>query len=200
MHTLALPFRARQLCDSPPMKWKLATSALSIFVAGSLFYATPHITLWRMKSAAEAGDFERFSQFVDYPKVRESAKQNLAESGVLDRALERGTGNRVLDAIAGVLANPVMNAAIDAAISPQSLALLMQGRSWVEARSPSRHRKGASADAESPKVEIAMNYEGLNAFSVQVKKRESSAEPSQFILTRDGLISWKLSAIRLPLR
>lgn len=182
------------------MKWKVTLSAITIFVVGSLFYATPHFTLWRMKAAAEAGDYETFSQFVDYPKLRESAKQSLIESGVLDRALERGTGNRALVLIAGALASPVMNAAIDAAISPQSLALLMQGKSWAEARSSNRVRKDASTSSEPPNVEIAMNYESLNEFSLQVKKRESAAEPSRFVLTRDGLLAWKLSSIRLPLR
>lgn len=182
------------------MKWKVTLAAVSVFVVGSLFYATPHFTLWRMKAAAEAGDYEKFSQFVDYPKLRESAKQSLIESGVLDRVLERGTGNRALDAIAGVLASPVMNAAIDAAISPQSLALLMQGKSWAEARSANRVLRDANSATEPPKVEIAMNYESMNEFSVRVKKRDRETEPSQFVLTRDGVLSWKLSSIKLPLR
>jgi hypothetical protein len=185
------------------MKWKVTLAAVTLFVVGSLFYATPHFTLWRMKTAAEAGDYETFSRFVDYPKLRESARQSLIESGVIDRALERGTGNRALDLIAGALASPVMNAAIDAAISPQSLALLMQGKSWAEARSGRRARSevnSTSATSEPPKVEIEMGYESMNEFSLRVKKRDSTSEPSQFMLTRSSLLSWKLSSIKLPLR
>jgi hypothetical protein len=33
-----------------------------------------------------------------------------------------------------------------------------------------------------------------------VKKRDRETEPSQFVLTRDGVLSWKLSSIKLPLR
>ncbi len=185
------------------MKWKVIVSVVTAFVVCSLFYATPHFALWQMKTAAEAGDYEKFSQFVDYPKLRESAKQSLIESGVIDRALERGTGNRALDLIAGALASPVMNAAIDAAISPQSLALLMQGKSWAEARPGRRARSDVnspSATSEPPKVEIEIGYESLNEFSLRVKKRDSTSAPSQFMLTRSGLLSWKLSSVRLPLR
>lgn len=180
------------------MKWKITIAVVTIFVLGSLFYATPHITLWRMKAAAEAGDYEKFSQFVDYPKLRESAKQSLIESGVLDRALERGTGNRALDVVASALASPVMNAAIDAAISPQSLALLMQGKSWAEARSSNRVATGRAS--EPLKIDVAMNYVNLNEFSVRVSKQEGTSKPSLFTLSRDGWFSWKLSSIQLALR
>jgi hypothetical protein len=33
------------------MKWKITLAAVTIFVVVSLFYATPHFTLWRMKTA-----------------------------------------------------------------------------------------------------------------------------------------------------
>jgi hypothetical protein len=124
----------------------------------------------------------------------------LIESGVLDRALDLGTGNRSLDAIAGALASPVINAAIDAAISPQSLALLMQGKSWAEARSANRARNTSGGSAEAPELDIEMNYRSLNEFTVMVKKPNSNAAPSQFALTRDGWFAWKLSSIKLGKR
>jgi hypothetical protein len=43
-----------------------------------------------------------------------------------------------------------------------------------------------------------MSYEGINQFVVKVKEKGSSEDPIKFIYKRAGIISWKLSALRLP--
>ena len=43
-----------------------------------------------------------------------------------------------------------------------------------------------------------MGYEGLNRFVVSVRKQDDDGEPLAMVLQRDGIVSWKLVALRLP--
>jgi hypothetical protein len=44
-----------------------------------------------------------------------------------------------------------------------------------------------------------MSYESFDRFVVTVKKKGSTEEPLGLVFNRDGIFSWKLSALRLPM-
>jgi hypothetical protein len=47
-------------------------------------------------------------------------------------------------------------------------------------------------------VETNAGYDGPNHFVITVKRRDSAEGPVRFVLARDGVLRWKLSAVDLP--
>ncbi len=176
---------------------KLIVTSVFVVVLAALFYATPYLVLWRMKAAADAGDYDALSSYVDYSSLRESAKRAAAESGFAGLMSAPNSGGKTINRIAGLLGAPVMEAAIDAAISPQGLALLMQGKSWsaMRARDPAQ-APGSTDEPRKTSALFSARYDSFNEFSVAIKKTGSDEASARVGLTRDWLIFWKLTSIR----
>ncbi len=65
------------------------TLVVIVVLAGLAFgYASPYIALDRLKRAADARDAETVNQYVDFPALRESLKQQV--TGLLARRLDTG--------------------------------------------------------------------------------------------------------------
>ncbi len=155
------------------------------------FYFVPHLTVYNMKKAAENKDAEALSHYVDYPSLRESLKANFNAM----MASEMTKSESPFGALGVALGAALVNQMIDAFITPESLAMLIKGEEpQIEDSEKDRKREPSS----KTETETSMSYEGLNQFVVKVKEKSSSEEPIKFIYKRYGIISWKLSALRLP--
>jgi hypothetical protein len=146
-----------------------------------------------MKRAAEAGDAEALSRYVNYPSLRESLKASFSALMVSEMAESESPFGALGAALGAAFANQM----IDAFITPESLAMLMRGVE-PQVRDPGEDR-GTESSSET-EAKISMAYEGLNQFvmKVKVKEKGSPEESFKFIYKRSGIISWKLSALRLP--
>ena len=56
-----------------------ALIAIVVVICGYL-YASPYLAINNIKKAAEAGDTEKLSTYIDYPSVRESLKSQVKAS------------------------------------------------------------------------------------------------------------------------
>jgi hypothetical protein len=169
---------------------------LLTLVAGIGFYFTPHIAVYNMQKAAENMDAEALSNYVDYPSLRESLKANFNAmmAGEIAKSKNEGPFGAFGAALAAVLINPI----IDALVTPESLAMLVKGKK-PQIGDTEKTRKTQSSSEEAD-TETSMSYEGLNRFIVMVKQKRSSEDPVKFIYKRHGIISWKLSALRMPFK
>ena len=85
----------------------LLTVAVSLLVAAfaGWYFASPWWTLRSMRDAARARDSERLVSYIDFPAVRQSVRDELAEGlekrlpGFLSKALVAKLGTPVVDAI-----------------------------------------------------------------------------------------------------
>jgi hypothetical protein len=92
-------------------------------------------------------------------------------------------------AMAAALINPM----IDALVTPESLAMMMKGDK------PQPDEKIENANSSDSDAETSMSYESFDRFVVTVKKKGSTEDPLGLVFNRDGMFSWKLSALRLPM-
>lgn len=157
------------------------------------FYFTPYLAVYNMKRAAEKQDAEALSRYVDYPSLRESLKANFNAM----MASEITKSDDSFGALGTVLGMALVNQMIDAFITPESLAMMIKGEKpqMVESGESRKEKSSSESDTET---KTSMSYEGMNQFVVKVKEKGSSEDPIKFIYKRAGIISWKLSALRLP--
>ena len=172
--------------------------ALAAFVAWVWF--APHLTVHAMRKAAERGDAEVLSSHVDFPALRESVRAQLA-ARVSDRLGDGGALSRLGAQFATTLASP----AIDAMVSPESLAMIFAGRDMrdryagpEDATPPGADAPASHGGIDTGRWRLSMGYDDLSTFSVKVANEGMGPAPSRLVFKRHNLLWWKLSGIELP--
>lgn len=100
-----------------------ASAALLLLLAAGWWFGSPWWTLWRIREAAQAGDSEALTGYIDFPALRASTREQLG-----------------LGPFGGLVAGP----AVDALISPKALRLALgKGRSGGGAGEVDLVRTGA---------------------------------------------------------
>jgi hypothetical protein len=167
-----------------------------------------------MKNAAENGDSEALSGYVDYPALRESLKATVYAS--MAKIVVSGKKGDSLEGLGSSLAAAfIVPMMINALVTPESLSLLMKGKKPIldefvkrtkrksQPKTEEKHSRTKIEDIKRKKeeenTETSMSYKSFNIFVVKVKNDRFSEEPVELVFRRDGLISWKLSGLRLPL-
>ena len=167
---------------------------LLFLVGGVGFYFTPHFAVYNMKKAGDTKDAEALSNYVDYSALRESLKANL--NAMMAGEIAKNNSESPFEAFGAALAAVLINPMIDALVTPESLAMLMKGEK-PETEDTENDRE-TQPSSEATVIETSMFYEGLNRFTVVVKKKGASEDRIKLIFRRHGFISWKLSVLRIP--
>ncbi|RFU47857.1 DUF2939 domain-containing protein [Paraburkholderia sp. DHOC27] len=196
---------------------------IAVIAALGYGYASPYVALDRLKRAADARDAQTVSEYVDYPALRESLKDQVA--GLLTRRLH-ASGNpfAALGAMIGVaLIGPL----VDAYATPDGVAALLNGmpprgnptdRPPAPPESPTVPNNGApnpaangaaatpaapavpgtasTPDAPPQPPQTTAGYRSINEFVVTYQHGVGDTRYSA-ILRREGLFSWKLAAVNL---
>lgn len=180
-------------------KNKLAI-AIVVVAFSTWFYFTPHLAVSAMKSAAEAKDAAKLSDYVNFPAVKDSLKASF--NAKLASEVPKNNGNP-FGALGAALAVAFINPMIDALVTPESLAMMMKGEKPKPAnnsvQSPSPESEIVASKSSESDDDTSMSYENFDRFVVTVKKKGSTEEPVGLVFNRDGIFSWKLSALRLPI-
>ena len=103
----------------------VALIVIAIIAGLGFGYASPYIALNNLKRAADARDAQTVNQYVDFPALRESLKQQV--TGLLTRRLDsRGNGNP-LAAIGAMIGVALIGPLVDAYATPDGVAALLNG-------------------------------------------------------------------------
>lgn len=173
-------------------KTKAAVAAAAVIaVAG--FYFMPHLTIHAMKSAAESRDSATLSGYIDFPAVKENLKGTLNAKIAADVAKQDESDP--FAAAGAMMVAAFLNPMIDALVTPEAIEMMMRGDK------PTAHRGGDSETTQSDKddIQTEMGYESFDRFVLNVQKKGEEGEPLGLVLKRDGIFSWKLAAVRLPM-
>ncbi len=173
-------------------KVKVAT-AFFVFAFTAWFYCTPYLTVREMKAAIDAKDAAKVASYVNFPAVRESVQASV--QAMAER--ERGkTADALVD-----LGVAIVGMVVDQLVTPEGLAKVMRGEGSEAINDLARDLGVAAALTKSSwsGADVSMGYEGLGQFVVTMKVKGTMEEPIGFVFSRDGLFSWKLSALRLPM-
>ncbi|MFM0229278.1 DUF2939 domain-containing protein [Paraburkholderia sediminicola] len=190
---------------------------IAVIAALGFGYASPYMALNKLKRAADARDAQTVNEYVDFPALRESLKQQV--TGLLTRRLDvQGNGNP-LAAIGAMIGVALIGPLVDAYATPDGVAALLNGmppRGNPGERPPvpagADNPPAATASAPEPAHPVAGNngnsvtppqppqttagYRSLNEFVVSYQHGAGDARYSA-ILRREGLFTWKLAAVNL---
>jgi len=156
------------------------------------------MALYRLGDAIRSGDPARVEGKVDWPRVRQGMKDDV-DAAVASKASPES--DNPLEALGALFAGKVAGAAIDAAVTPSGLALLMEtGRS-----APSVAQAVAPAmpeirkDKPLPKL-VSSHFPGVGIFEAEIQPR-NNADHGRPLRIRfeleDGY--WMLTRVYLPI-
>jgi hypothetical protein len=113
-------------------------------------YASPYLALDHLKRAADARDAETVSEYVDYPALRESLKDQIA--GLLTRKIQARANGNPLAALGAMIGVALIGPLVDAYATPDGVAALLNGmppRGDPTQRPPAPTEPAANAAAGS---------------------------------------------------
>lgn len=179
--------------------WRSRTTLIlaTVFALGAvgLFVAAPYMTAWQMKQAVDSRDAISLADHVDFPAMRESVRAHVQQ---VIRKIE-GDGGLTSPLAQSLLARATegMTRQIDARLSPEGLRA-------IYANEAKRRNESALGTIEMVALSrdgarFQMYYETFDRFAINVRDAGNDEVLVVFLLARDGIFSWKLSAVRLPL-
>nr|WP_175111622.1 DUF2939 domain-containing protein [Paraburkholderia solisilvae] len=199
--------------------------AIVVLVALAFVYASPYIALDRLKRAADARDAATVNQYVDFPSLRESLKEQLG--GLLKRRLDAESHGNPLAALGAMIGVALIGPWVDAYATPDGVAALLNGmppRGEPGERPPPPPDAPASTDngqtaaepssarpsappADNPSQpphppqppqppQTTAAYRGINEFVVTYQHGVGDTRYAA-IFRRAGLFTWKLAAVDL---
>ncbi|ASV99574.1 DUF2939 domain-containing protein [Paraburkholderia aromaticivorans] len=201
----------------------LVVTLIVILVIAALgfAYASPYIALNNLKRAADARDVQTVNQYVDFPALRESLKQQV--TGLLTRRLDAHSNGNPLAAIGAMIGVALIGPLVDAYATPDGVAALLNGmppRGDPGERPPAPPAANPPPDAGAPSPapaapaapatanagndnatpaqppQTTAGYRGLNEFVVTYQHGAGDARYSA-IFQREGVFTWKLAAVNL---
>lgn len=168
---------------------------MMITVVGALFAiyvaAAPYITVYQMKSAAENHDGEALSEYIDFPSVRQSFKDQMNAMLITEMAQDEKMKDNPFAAFGAAFSGVMVDKMVDAYVTPAGITQLMSG----EKPKPAEANGADSSSGRKIFSDASMSYESLNKFLVIVKG--GTDKEGKFILRRHG-IGWKLTEIIIP--
>ena len=169
-----------------------AIIALVVVICGYL-YASPYIAINNIKKAAEEGDTEKLSTYIDYPSVRESFKSQVKAIVMKDMANNNSDG---WEALGEMLAVAMVDKVVDAMVTPEGVTLMLQGKDIRDA-AQSSHGTSTTETKEEDQAEYKTRYTSFSDFEVVIQDPNDSKAVT-VKMVRDGL-SWKVNKIVVPM-
>ncbi|MEN2469745.1 DUF2939 domain-containing protein [Burkholderia sp. GS2Y] len=103
----------------------IAVLAVAVIAAIGYAYASPYVALGRLKSAIDARDAQAISEYVDFPSLRISLKQQVTEE--LMRRIDAVKKNNPFAVIGALIGSALIGPLVDAYATPEGVAALMSG-------------------------------------------------------------------------
>jgi hypothetical protein len=211
--------------------WKkpvaIAVAAVAIVAALGYGYASPYIALGHLKAAADARDAVALNEYVDYPALRVSLKQEVGE--MLQRRLNAQHSSNPLLLFGAVIGAALIGPLVDAYATPEGVAALLNGMppTGKPGERPAPPPPPASGTPPSSQqgeaAPTAPGNPGSQAQPLQQTPQQAQEQPRSratagyrgintfavtwqrsangeryaAILQRHGLFSWKLAAVEL---
>jgi len=183
----------------------VALIVLMIVVTSGFLYASPYIALDRLKRAADARDAQTVDQYVDFPLLRDSLKDQVGQ--LLTRKIDTQKSGNPFALIGAMIGAALIGPLVDSYATPDGVAAILNGipPKGNPGEKPPVPPVAATAPApEAPQPasvppappETTAGYESVNTFVVHYQHGAGDARYAA-VLHRYGLFSWKLVAIDL---
>lgn len=170
--------------------WSIVAIVLAIL---AYLYASPYLVLNSIKNAAQAGDSEKVSKYIDYPSVRQSFKDQMNAYMVKEMASKKTDG---WEALGAMMASAMVDKMVDAVVTPEGMTLMLQGKNFKESLKHS-NEKTFDQSSSKDKLDYSTRYLSMNMFEVTLQNSENSKK-IKVIMERDGL-SWVIKKFVIPM-
>lgn len=176
------------------MKWKFAIPAGVAVFAFGYWAASPYIAAHKIKQAAEQKDAEALAEYVDFPSVRQSLKEQIKAAAMKEYSKDKELMENPFAALGIGLLNVAVDQMIDAAVTPAGVAQLSTaGIPKIDLQSGKVSNTTAATKDGSIIQDSSMSYESLDKFSIKIK--DKAGVEGKLVLRREGLFSWKLKDV-----
>jgi hypothetical protein len=191
----------------------LAAAALVLLAAvAAYWYWSPFLAVRELQTAAQEGDAEAFNAHVDYPKVRESLKEQF--SAIVMQKLGTHDSSNPLAALGSMIGLGLVNQLVDAMVRPETVMAAMKNGHLAKPAAaplpPSQPRSEAPPESTPPptsapperKARWVIDRQGTNrmtAYAVDpARPDEPNSERLGLVFERSGFVDWKLTEFRMP--
>ena len=168
---------------------------VGLFVIFAIYlYASPYLVLNNIKNAAQQGDADKLSGYIDFPSVKQSMKDQVKAAMVEELAASDEQDG--FEALGTMLAAAMIDPLIDGLVTPDGVALMLQGQKLdfdFNNDTPEDKPKAKNED-----VDYKAGYLSFNRFKVQIIDANDPDESLDVIMHRDWL-SWKVTRINFSL-
>jgi len=176
-------------------KWLILVVIILLAIAGWIA-AGPFLTIHAIRSAIQEQNAAKLSQYVDFPALRTSLRQQVDDYVV--RRAGPDMQASLFGAVALQLASGATDGIVDALATPAGLAAVMEGRNFWHRLSG--QRRGADSLATTaprdPLEGARYAFESPSRFTATV--RNADGDPVVFVLARRGF-AWRVTEVVLPL-
>jgi len=178
----------------------VAAVALVIAGGGAYWHYSPYWAIKQMHTAAEQKDAQTFNEHVDYPKVRESLKGQLA--AMMDDKMghkmgDSGTSASGVENLGAALGLALINPMIDAMVRPKMVMRSMQAGKFQPL--PTAAKDSAGPDDTTKKAEWELARFGANKLIAHTADPDGkNGTQMALVFERSGFANWKLTEMRFP--
>lgn len=156
-------------------------------------YASPYIVLNNIKKAAEQGDADKLSGYIDFPSVKQSMKDQVKAFMIEEIASSEQEDS--FEALGTMLATAMVDPIIDGVVTPDGVALMLQGQELDIGLNKKSESKPELKDRD---IDYKTSYLSFNRFKVQINDEDDAEKSIDVIMHRDWF-SWKVTSINFSL-
>lgn len=178
-------------------RWIALAIAVAVLLLGYVA-AGPYLAIRGIHEALRSRDLDRLERHVDFLALRGNMQAQVEDR--LARAAGAGIlGDGMLGGIARQVVGQISGHAVDAMVTPQGIAMLLEGRALARRATGATPRSGKDGKPEGyrPLQDARTRFESPSRFTATT--RSAGGEPVVFVFERQGL-RWRLTDIRLPPR
>ena len=157
-------------------------------------YASPYLVLNNIKNAAQQGDADKLSGYIDFPSVKQSMKDQVKAAMVEELAASDEQDG--FEALGTMLAAAMIDPLIDGLVTPDGVALMLQGQKLDF--DLNNDKPEDKPEVKNEDIDYKAGYLSFNRFKVQIIDADDPNESLDVIMHRDWL-SWKVTRINFSL-
>ncbi|WP_198972004.1 DUF2939 domain-containing protein [Xylophilus sp. ASV27] len=166
-------------------------AAVACAAVAGLLYASPYLALRSIAKAVDNKDPDTVSEYVDFPALRESVKGQM----LIKMQAEMQKPEMQDNPFAGfgqILAAGMINQLAETLVSPAGVMLMLEKGKPGKSTDVAAAGAGVDTQGSKPRPDYAVNYRGWSKVFVHPK-----GEQGGFVFKRDGLMGWKLVAVKM---
>jgi len=156
------------------------------------FWASPYITVYKIKNGIIEQDAEKLSENIDFPVLRQNLKEQFNAQMMMEASTE--LKDNPFGFLGMAIASKLVDGLVDIFVTPSSLTSLMEGKKPSKERDYKSIKSDVHKDTK-PFRNARYSFDSTDKFSIWVPS-EIGGE-IRFVLTRSG-ITWKLTNIAVP--